>query len=187
MNDHTFIPPRLAEIAADFGAASREEKLELLLEFSDQLPPLPPELRDHRGMEQVHECMSPVFVIAQRDGERIVYHIDVPPEAPTIRGFAAILREDERLNPRAGAGRVERFHPADGIASGAEPAAVERDRRAAGLYEAAGLAPARARTGGDGLDAGVAQGLGNGVEDHRRAATIGNAEPVEQCAAVDVR
>lgn len=93
MNDHTFIPPRLAEIAADFGAASREEKLELLLEFSDQLPPLPPELRDHRGMEQVHECMSPVFVIAQRDGEQIVYHIDVPPEAPTIRGFAAILRE----------------------------------------------------------------------------------------------
>ncbi len=91
MSEHTFIPPRLADIAAQFGTASREEKLELLLDFADQLPPLPPELRDHRGMEQVHECMSPVFVIAQRDGDRIVYHIDVPPEAPTIRGFAAIL------------------------------------------------------------------------------------------------
>jgi cysteine desulfuration protein SufE len=93
MNDQTFIPPRLAEIAADFSAASREEKLELLLEFSEQLPPLPPELRDHRGLERVHECMSPVFVIAQRNGEQIEYYIDVPPEAPTIRGFAAILRE----------------------------------------------------------------------------------------------
>ncbi|MGB9737841.1 MAG: cysteine desulfuration protein SufE [Chloroflexus aggregans] len=93
MNDQTFIPPRLAEIAAEFSAASREEKLELLLEFSEQLPPLPPELRDHRGLEQVHECMSPVFVIAQRHGEQIEYYIDVPPEAPTIRGFAAILRQ----------------------------------------------------------------------------------------------
>jgi cysteine desulfuration protein SufE len=51
-------------------------------------------------MEQVHECMSPVFVVAQREGERIVYHIDVPPEAPTIRGFAAILRTGlEGLTP----------------------------------------------------------------------------------------
>ncbi|WP_298818787.1 SufE family protein [Chloroflexus sp.] len=92
MSNQTFIPTKLAEIAAEFGKASREEKLELLLEFSEQLPPLPPELRDHRGMEQVHECMSPVFVTALRDGDRIMYHIDVPPEAPTIRGFAAILR-----------------------------------------------------------------------------------------------
>ncbi|WP_322820362.1 SufE family protein [Chloroflexus sp.] len=92
MDEKGFIPPRLAEIIADFRDASREEKLELLLEFSEQLPPLPPELADHRGMDQVHECMSPVYVIARLDGERVVYHIDVPPEAPTIRGFAAILR-----------------------------------------------------------------------------------------------
>jgi cysteine desulfuration protein SufE len=100
MNEQTFIPPRLAEIVAEFRTAGREEKLELLLEFSEQLPPLPPDLKDHQGMEQVHECMSPVFVVAQREGERIVYHIDVPPEAPTIRGFAAILRTGlEGLTP----------------------------------------------------------------------------------------
>ncbi len=93
MNEHTFIPPRLAEIAAEFRAASRDEKLELLLEYADQLPPLPPELRDHNGMDQVHECMSPVFVIAQLEDGRICYHIDVPAEAPTIRGFASILRQ----------------------------------------------------------------------------------------------
>jgi cysteine desulfuration protein SufE len=134
MNEQTFIPPRLAEIVAEFRTAGREEKLELLLEFSEQLPPLPPDLKDHQGMEQVHECMSPVFVVAQREGERIVYHIDVPPEAPTIRGFAAILRTG-----------LEGFHPTDGAAPGPQPATAQWHQRTSCLSETSGAAPDRAR------------------------------------------
>lgn len=85
------IPEQLQDIIDQFQASDRQEKLELLLEFSDQLPPLPEQYREHVGMEQVHECMSPVFVVAERAGAGIVFHFDVPPEAPTTRGYASIL------------------------------------------------------------------------------------------------
>jgi cysteine desulfuration protein SufE len=50
-------------------------------------------LRDHpERLEPVPECQSPLFVAAEVDGERRVrIHVDVPPEAPTTRGFAGIM------------------------------------------------------------------------------------------------
>ena len=85
-------PEALQDIIEEFSSASPEERLELLLEFAMDLPDLPEELHHARDtMEQVHECQSPVFLHASlRDG-RMVYHIDVPREAPTVRGFASIL------------------------------------------------------------------------------------------------
>ncbi len=91
MNTSNAIPEQLQEIIDQFQESDRQEKLELLLEFSDQLPPLPELYREHAGMEQVHECMSPVFVVAERAGAGVVFHFDVPPEAPTTRGYASIL------------------------------------------------------------------------------------------------
>jgi cysteine desulfuration protein SufE len=44
-------------------------------------------------MEQVHECQSPVFLSAKLLDDKVYYYIDVPREAPTVRGFAAILYE----------------------------------------------------------------------------------------------
>ncbi len=91
------IPPRLQEIIADFQLLENEEKLELLLEFADKMPPLPERfhaLRDQ--MEQVHECMTPVLVHAEKENGGIVYYFDIPPEAPTVRGYAAILQEGLR-------------------------------------------------------------------------------------------
>lgn len=90
----TGLPSRLSEIVAEFCAADRAEKLELLLEYSDRLPPLPAWLSDNRAaMEQVHECMTPVFAAAElRDGG-MAFHIDVPAESPTVRGYAALLQE----------------------------------------------------------------------------------------------
>lgn len=91
MDTEQTIPEPLQEIIDQFAASDRQEKLELLLEFADQLPPLPEQYRDHVGMEQVHECMSPVFVVAERADAAVVLHFDVPPEAPTTRGYASIL------------------------------------------------------------------------------------------------
>jgi cysteine desulfuration protein SufE len=97
------LPSRLNEIVEDFQMIQGQEKLEYLLELSDSLPPLPDWLIARRGeMEEVHECMTRVFVYAQRkeDG-RFKFYLDVPPEAPTVRGFAAILQEgldDTTLN-----------------------------------------------------------------------------------------
>lgn len=92
------LTPRLEEIVADFEICQGNEKLEYLLELSESLEPLPDWLIRRRGeMDEVHECMTPVFVFAERDDHgRFTFHIDVPPEAPTVRGFAAILQQGLR-------------------------------------------------------------------------------------------
>lgn len=90
------LPPRLREIVEDFRASDRDEKLELLLEFADRMPPLPAALQNHNQMSQVHECMSPVFVYAEREGTGLRFYMDVPPEAPTTRGYAMLLAEGLR-------------------------------------------------------------------------------------------
>ena len=91
----TFIPPRLEEIIEDFAVCVGNEKLEYLLEFAETLPPLPDGLTDERdSMEEVHECMTPVFVIGKlEDDGKMVYYFDAPRDSPTVRGFATILME----------------------------------------------------------------------------------------------
>ena len=87
------LPPALEEIAEDFSVASSPEKLQLLLELSDELPPLPDRYAGHaEAMEQVPECQSPLFLAVELDDERRVHvFFDAPPESPTTRGFAGIL------------------------------------------------------------------------------------------------
>jgi cysteine desulfuration protein SufE len=88
------IPSRLQEIIEDFNWCEGQEKLELLLEFSEKLSPLPDRLRDQLGeMNQVHECMTPVFVFAETRDNKMTFYFDVPPESPTVRGYAALLAE----------------------------------------------------------------------------------------------
>ncbi|GAA1584578.1 SufE family protein [Actinoplanes couchii] len=88
------MPPKLAEIVDEFASAPRDVVLEMLLEFSDAVPPLPTELAGHEGMEQVPECQTQFFLkaVVQPDGSVVTY-FDCPPEAPTTRAFAGILAE----------------------------------------------------------------------------------------------
>ena len=85
--------PRLQEIADDFNAMSGSERLQLLLEFSQELPPLPASYAEHRDrLEPVPECQSPLFLAVEVDPDKTVHlFFDAPPEAPTTRGFAGIL------------------------------------------------------------------------------------------------
>jgi cysteine desulfuration protein SufE len=87
------LPPRLQEIAEDFGAVPDRDRLQLLLEFSRELPPLPDRFADHRDLlEQVPECQTPLFLAAEvADDGTVHLFFDAPPEAPTTRGFAGIL------------------------------------------------------------------------------------------------
>ncbi len=88
------LPPGLAEIVEDFNFCVGQEKLEYLLEFAEALPPLPAQFADKRDeMEEVHECITPVFIYAEEENGRYHYHFDIPPEAPTVSGFARILQE----------------------------------------------------------------------------------------------
>jgi cysteine desulfuration protein SufE len=88
------LPTRLQEIVADFQMLEGQEKLEYLLELAERLPPLPAWLADqHDRMEQVHECMTPVDIFVKHDDGRLSFYFDVPPESPTVRGYATILQE----------------------------------------------------------------------------------------------
>ncbi len=87
------LPPKLQEIVDDFAGMSREEKLETLIGYAESLPALPDRLKAERDkMEAVPECMTPVFLIAEKqDDGGIIFHVDIPPQSPTVRGLAAIL------------------------------------------------------------------------------------------------
>jgi cysteine desulfuration protein SufE len=88
------MPPKLAEIVDEFVTAPRELVLEMLLEFSDAMPPLPAELAGHDGMEQVPECQTQFFLRADvQPDNTVTTYFDCPPEAPTTRAFAGILAE----------------------------------------------------------------------------------------------
>lgn len=88
------LPTRLQEIVEDFSYCEGQEKLEYLLEFAESLPALPAWLADKQAdMDQVHECMTPVFIYPEKQNGRLIFHFDIPPEAPTVRGFAAVLKE----------------------------------------------------------------------------------------------
>lgn len=112
------IPIALQEIIDDFQAVSDAEKLELLLEFSDELPELPPRYDGHQDeMEQVVECQTPLFLALELEngagtagqdtaGQDTAGHdagpspdplvrlfVSAPAEAPTTRGFASVLHQ----------------------------------------------------------------------------------------------
>ena len=87
------LSPRLREIIEDFGAVPGSERLQLLLEFSEELPALPARYAGHRDLlERVPECQTPLFLAIEVDGGGTVHlFFDAPPESPTTRGFAGIL------------------------------------------------------------------------------------------------
>ena len=85
------MPAALAEVVSEFGEVSGQDKLKLLLEFAEELPPLPADLEE-AAMEPVPECQSPLFLhVDAADRGRVRLYFSAPPEAPTTRGFASIL------------------------------------------------------------------------------------------------
>lgn len=92
---HTVLPTSLAEIRDEFLELPESDRLQLLLEFSQELPAVPAEYEGHPELyERVAECQSPVFIVIDVDADDIVsMHATAPPEAPTTRGFASILAQ----------------------------------------------------------------------------------------------
>jgi cysteine desulfuration protein SufE len=87
------LPPRLQDIAEEFTAIPDQDRLQLLLEFASDLPPLPARYAEHRDLlEPVPECQTPLFLAVEVDQDSTVHlFFDAPPESPTTRGFAGIL------------------------------------------------------------------------------------------------
>jgi len=87
------LPSKLQEIVDDFASMSREEKLETLIGYAESLPPMPDWLKEQRDkLEDVPECMTPVCLFGEKQPDGgVLFHFDIPPQSPTVRGLAAIL------------------------------------------------------------------------------------------------
>lgn len=86
------VPDTLAEIRDGFLETPESDRLLLLLEYSDELPPVSEEVANHPEMcERVAECQSPVYIYVEVNDDVVTMHATAPPEAPTTRGFASIL------------------------------------------------------------------------------------------------
>ena len=84
----------LESIVSELSEASKQERIEMLIDFARSLPPLPERLAAFKdAAHRVEECQSPVFLFVELNGDRVVIHADAPIEAPTVRGFVSILVE----------------------------------------------------------------------------------------------
>jgi cysteine desulfuration protein SufE len=87
-------PPALQRIIEEFREASPRDRMEYLIEYAMNLPPLPERYAAARDqLEQVHECQTPVFLATEINDGAVHFHLDIPPESPTVRGYASILVE----------------------------------------------------------------------------------------------
>ena len=87
------LPDSLAEIRDEFLELPETDRLQLLLEFSNELPAVPARYDGHPELcERVIECQSPVYIVIDVDDDGLVaMHATAPQESPTTRGFASIL------------------------------------------------------------------------------------------------
>ncbi len=91
------LPEAMEELIDDFTDLAVPDRLQLLLELSDELPPLPDRFEGHLDqLERVDECQTPLFLAVELDppgdADGVVHlYFHAPPESPTTRGFAGIL------------------------------------------------------------------------------------------------
>jgi cysteine desulfuration protein SufE len=87
------VPTKLQTMIDVMAASPKEFRTEALLDYSRRLPPLPDHI-DLADLEQVEECQTPFFLTTELDDAGNVHmYFQAPPEAPTTRGFAAIIHD----------------------------------------------------------------------------------------------
>ncbi len=90
----TELPAALAETRDDFLDLGDKDKIQLLIEFAEELPELPAKYADHPELlEKVEECQSPVYIFVEVENNTVSVFATAPEQAPTTRGFASILAQ----------------------------------------------------------------------------------------------
>lgn len=81
------------EIVREFQAADRQEMIELLIDYSEDLPEIPRRFAERvdRDLNRVHECETPVFIWIEVEDGKVNIFADVPEPFPTVRGLVSIL------------------------------------------------------------------------------------------------
>ena len=93
MNEQVKSLSKLEAIVDEFSDLDKQERLELLLDFAENLPELPTKYQAERdaGEHLVHECQTPVFLWVEVNAGRVQIHAHAARESPTVKGFVAIL------------------------------------------------------------------------------------------------
>jgi cysteine desulfuration protein SufE len=84
---------QLDSYIAELADLDDAEKLEWLIEFSDELPPLSA-WREAEALPaacRVAECQTPVYLWVETRNGRIHVEADVPRNAPTVRGLVTVV------------------------------------------------------------------------------------------------
>jgi cysteine desulfuration protein SufE len=86
---------KLPEILADFAGADPEESLEMLIDFSERLPPLSSgrAALGEPASCRIQECQTPVYLWVDFQNGKVHLEAAVPEKSPTVRGFVALLVE----------------------------------------------------------------------------------------------
>jgi cysteine desulfuration protein SufE len=88
------MPAALDAIIAELSDSDRQERIDLVIDFAKNLPPLPERLAVLKdASHRVEECQSPVYLFVEMVGDRVALYADAPIEAPTVRGFVSLLLE----------------------------------------------------------------------------------------------
>jgi cysteine desulfuration protein SufE len=84
---------KLVELIAEFDDLAAEEKLELLVEFSETLPEISPERKSDPNRERcrVQECQTAVHLWVELVDGRVRLEADVPRQSPVVRGLVAVM------------------------------------------------------------------------------------------------
>lgn len=84
---------KLDELISTFRDLDVSDRLELLLEYSENLPDLPQRFQAKRlaGENRVPECQTPVYLWIEVVDGRVEIYADAPRESPTVRGFISLL------------------------------------------------------------------------------------------------
>lgn len=84
---------KLDEYLDEFEGLDAEERLEVLMDFGHELPPLGAEHQtlQNRSDCQIQECQTPVYMHVEVDQGKVHLAAHVPEKSPTVRGFVAML------------------------------------------------------------------------------------------------
>jgi cysteine desulfuration protein SufE len=86
---------KLYDLAEEFADLDPEEKLQLLIEFSEGLPEPSADTAVGRHDEvcRVQECQTAVYLRSSLQGGKVHLEAFVPRQSPTVRGLVALLVE----------------------------------------------------------------------------------------------
>jgi cysteine desulfuration protein SufE len=83
----------LSEILQDFNQLDDDYRLDLLIDYAEKLPPLPPHRVNLKNNEKykVPECQTPVFISMDPNDNRLEFYAEVAEESLTAKGIISIL------------------------------------------------------------------------------------------------